>query len=314
MTLKELNTIINKFIKKLESDRKSSHTISSYSYTLKEMSKHIEKNNPHEFDIKYSIMNYVDDMDSDYAEKTINSKRAAVRAFISYLKSRDYITEDFSYAIKNIKQNHIPPEILHSDEIEQVLKQLAFELKEAEGYNIYYKARNLTLFIFLLYTAARRSEAVQVKFSDIDFINDEIKVYGKGNKIRIVPLVPELKQQLYNFRDIIEKMHTAGYNVKSEYLFRSEKKDKKTKNKDNPMTPRNVLKIVKESCQKAGIEKNITAHSLRHTFASFGLQNGMNLKALSEILGHSMTSTTVNIYAHVISMDVKKKEMEKIRY
>lgn len=314
MTLEQFKDLVNKFIKRCESDRLSNNTARGYFSTLNGLSEYIDESYEGEFDIKDVVFDYIDNLNSEYSNSTINTKRSGIRSFVSFLYERGYIQEDFSPSIRSVKTIREPREILEPDEIKEVLNYLINELNNAEGYDVYYKARNLLLFNFMLYTGTRRAEVVMIKLSDIDFFNDSIKIYGKGNKIRVIPLVPVLKQHLYEFRDLLEKMDSLGYNVKGEYLFRSEWKNKKTKEKDRPMTPRNVLKIIKDTCSKVGIEKNITAHSLRHTFASYGLQNQMNIKALADILGHSNPSTTVNIYSHVINMEMKKQEMDKIKY
>lgn len=314
MNIETLKQYKKEYIKKLESDRRSSSTIKSYGYHINKMIKSIETNYSGEFDVKIAILDYIDNLNMDYEITTINAIRSAIRGFISFMKGRDYIKEDFGGNIELLKEDTTPKVILEPKEIERIFNILISELKKAEGYNVFFKSRNLALFTFLLYTGVRRSEAVKVKWNDIDFINNEINVIGKGNKTRVIPLLPDLKQQLYSYRDILEQMDGAGYNVKSEYLFRSEKRNKKTKEKDMPMTGKNVEIIIKDISHKAGIKKNITPHIIRHTFASYGIKNKMNLPSLSEILGHSNLSTTLNIYAHEISMEEKKREMEKIKF
>lgn len=314
MNIETLKQYKKEYIKKLESDRRSSSTIKSYGYHINKMIKSIETNYSGEFDVKIAILDYIDNLNMDYEITTINAIRSAIRGFISFMKGRDYIKEDFGGNIELLKEDTTPKVILEPKEIERIFNILISELKKAEGYNVFFKSRNLALFTFLLYTGVRRSEAVKVKWNDIDFVNNEINVIGKGNKTRVIPLLPDLKQQLYSYRDILEQMDGAGYNVKSEYLFRSEKRNKKTKEKDMPMTGKNVEIIIKDISHKAGIKKNITPHIIRHTFASYGIKNKMNLPSLSDILGHSNLSITLNIYAHEISMEEKKKEMGKMKF
>lgn len=314
MDYKELEIWVDRFLGKLVNDKKSVNTISSYKTTLNGLLSYVKTNYKSDFNFKNTVYEYIDSFGEDLSPGSINTKRAGIRSFISFLYGRDLIKADFSGNIANLKNNSKIKEILDPSEIKEILNYLSDELKNANGYSIYHKARDLTLFVFMLYTATRRGEVVKVKFSDIDFINNEIRILGKGNKERIVPLKQELKEYLYNFRDIIEKLHEAGFNVKSDYIFRSERLNSANNQKDKPMTPRNVLKIIKRVCEDAGIEKNITAHTLRHIFASYAIQGNMNIRALSDILGHSETSTTLNIYAHVISNEIKKSEMNKLEY
>lgn len=314
MTVEELKKYKNQYIKKLESDRKSSLTVNAYSYNLDKMIEYIEENNDNDFNIKVAILDYIDNMDNVYQPATINTRRSPVRGLITFMSRRDYITEDFGGNIGIIRGDKPTKEVLEPKEIEDIFSILSSELKEAEGYGVFFKARNLTLFSFLLYTGVRRSELVMVKWNDIDFINNEIEILGKGNKTRIIPLLPDLKQQLYLFKDILEQMNNVGYNVKSEYIFRSEKRNKKTKDKDSPMTPRNVAIIINELCVKANITKQISPHSVRHTFASYGVKNRVSNVSMADTLGHSNLSTFLNIYSHEISMEEKKKEIGKIRF
>lgn len=314
MTVEELINFKEQYIRKLESEKKSSLTINSYSHNLDRMIKYIDKKYTSDFNVKIALLDYIDNIDVEYKATTINTYRAPVRGFISFMQSRNYISEDFGGNIGVLKEDKPPKEILEPKEIERILNILSSELKEAEGYTIFFKARNLALFTFLLNTGVRRAEVVKVKWPDIDFIKNEVKVIGKGNKTRIVPLRPDLKQQLYMYRDIIEQLDNAGYNVKSEYLFRSEMRNKLTKVKDKPMTPRNVATIIKDLREKADIQKKISPHNVRHSFASYGIKNKVSDISMADTLGHSNISTYHNIYAHEISMEEKKKEIGKIRF
>lgn len=314
MIIDEFKKYKEQYIKNLISNRKSSLTVDSYSYNLDRMIKYIEDNYESSFNVKEAILNYIDNIDDSYEATTINTLRSPVRGFISYMYGRDYISEDFGGNIGVLKVDHGPKEVLEPSEINKIFNILMSELKEAEGYDIYFKARDLTLFSFLLHTGVRRSELVKVKWSDIDFINNEITIIGKGSKTRIVPLLPDLKQQLYTFRDIIERLDNAGFNVKSDYIFRSEKRNKYTKEKDSPMTPRNVANIIDRICEKAQIDKDISPHKIRHTFASYGVKNKTSNISMADTLGHANLSTFLNIYAHEISMEEKKKEIGKIRF
>lgn len=315
MNIDDLKKYKEQYIKSLISDRKSNATITSYSNSLNKMISYIEQNFEGEFKAKTAILEYIDSLgEEEHAESTINTWRSPVRSLISFMRGRDYIDEDFGGNIGVLKEDNKPKEVLEPEEIEKIFDVLASELNEARGYDVFYKARNLMLFTFLLHTGVRRGEVVKVKFTDIDFIKEEITIYGKGNKTRIIPLVPDLKQQLYSYRDLLEQLDRAGYNVKSEYLFRSEKRNKTTKLKDKPMTPKNVEIIIKDICNKAGIEKNISPHNIRHTFVSYGIKNEMSLPSLAEIAGHAKLSTLLDIYAHEISMDERKKEMSKINF
>lgn len=314
MIIEELKKFKEQYMKNLVSNRKSSLTVDAYSYNLNRMIRYIEANFDENFDIKEVVLDYIDNLDPKYEPTTINALRTSIRSFITFLHNRSYIDEDFGGNIETLQIDSKPKEVLEPGEIADIFNVLISELKKANGYNIYFKARDLILFSFLLHTGVRRSELVKVKFDDIDLINDEIRVVGKGNKTRVIPLLADLKQHIYSFRDTLERLDNEGYNVKSEYIFRSETKNKDTNKKDMPMSPRNVAIIIDDICKKANIDKNISPHSLRHTFASYGVKNKSSNISMAEVLGHANLSTFLNIYAHEISMEEKKKEIGKIKF
>ena len=314
MKIEDLKSYKEKYIKSLKSNRKSSLTVDAYSYNLDRMIRYIDDNLKSPFDFKVLVLAYIDSIDNNYEATTINTLRTPVRSFITFLCNRGYIKEDFGGNIGVLGIDSKPKEILEPSEIASIFNMLSSELKEAKGYSIYYKARNLLLFSFLLHSGVRRSELVKIKFKDVNFMNDEITVVGKGNKTRIVPLLPDLKQHIYSFRDVLEQLDMAGHNVKSEYIFRGEKINKETNIKDSPMSPRNVAVIIGDICKRANIEKEISPHSLRHTFASYGVKNKSSNVSMADALGHANLSTFLNIYAHEISMEEKKKEIGKIKF
>lgn len=313
MELSSLKESKEHFINHLKTNRKSSSTCSTYDYNLSRMIDYINDKYD-DFNIKTAIFDYIDNINDEYKASTINNIRSSIRSFISFLYKRGYIDEDFSGDIEFIKLDTTPKTILEPQDIEKIYDFLINEVKEATGYKIYTKVRNLLLFYFLLHTGVRRHELVKLKWEDINFLTNTITLQGKGNKTRVIPLLPDLKQQLYTFKDIIEKLDNNGHNVKSEYIFRTEKKNKTTGLKDKPMTGKNVEIIVKDICNKAGVEKNVSPHILRHTFASYAIKNKINIPSLSDILGHSNNTITLNIYAHEISMEEKRKEMSKINF
>jgi len=319
MKVKDIQRYINRYLKKLEGDKKSNHTINNYKSALKDFSEYIE-NKPQ--DVEYTTQtfrelafDYIYSLDSQYAINTINAKRTAMRGIVRYMATEKYIDEDFSRDIVRLKgEKGKAKEVLTTKEIQKIFQVLTEEYKEAEGYKLYYKARNILLFTALLYTGARRSELVGIKWDDVDMINNRVTLHGKNNKTRIIPLKRELKYQLMDYKDILDRLENAKYEVKSDYIFRSDHRNKKTKKKDKPMSPKNVEHIIKSIIEKAEIDKYITPHNLRHNFASHFLKNGGSIPALSGILGHSSPDITMRIYAHEISIKEREREMNKLDF
>src|SRR5574344_59016 len=147
----------------------------------------------------------------------------------------------------------------------------------------------------LLYaTGLRVSELINLQFNDIDLVNDFVRVIGKGNKEIIVPLsdmaVKYLKIYLNEHRNMILK------NRISNYLFIS--------NALKPITRQGFFKIIKQECKRANINKDVSPHVLRHSFATHLLNHGADLRVIQELLGHSDIATT-QIYTHVIDSKIK---------
>lgn len=151
--------------------------------------------------------------------------------------------------------------------------------------------RDKTIVQTLLYTGLRISEAINLKYKDVDINNKLIKVVsGKGNKDRYVPIPNSLVSALTTY--INER---DSFNNVSEYFFISRYKDDKT-----PMTRQNIYTLIKKLAKSANIpEELVSPHILRHTYATLMLQNGVDLMVISKCLGHTSISTT-QIYAEML--------------
>ncbi len=316
MNIAKLENTIERFLRKLTSEKKSKHTILNYSSCLNSFLKYIRKNEYDlDFDFKQVVFDYIDDMDPDYSVNTLNTKRNILKSLIVYMSNRSYIDENFAGNIKLIrKHSQAKKHVLEPHEIQAMLDILEKDIEYASGYNLYHKVRNRFLFMMMIFTGMRRSEIVSLKWSDVNTRSNEITVLGKGSKERIIPLKKDIRYEYLDFKDLIEEFKSKGYNMDSSYIFRSEHKDKKSGEKNTHMHPKNVENIINSIVKRAGIEKKITPHNLRHNFASYALKSGMSIPSLSAILGHSSPDITMKIYAHEISMDERKKEMKKLDF
>ena len=147
------------------------------------------------------------------------------------------------------------------------------------------------LIIELLYSGGIRiSELTNLKVSDFDSVQETIKVKGKGKKERIVPIGSKTSSRLSGF--------IAQNNlIQEDYIFKSERKQK--------LTERTIQRIIKKYAKICGIEKSITPHTLRHTFATHILNAGADLRSVQEMLGHKNISTT-QIYTHLTIEKLKE--------
>ena len=191
--------------------------------------------------------------------------------------------------IKRLKTKKSLPKVLT---IEEVDKLLNIDCKTNYDY------RNKAMLELLYSSGLRISELLNLTLNDIDFTNDIVRVYGKGSKERIVPLgdyaIIALKKYIFEYRNLLIKYPT-------DILFLN--------NHGNIMSRSGFFKIINRIALENGIEKEISPHVLRHSFATHLLEGGADLRSIQELLGHENMSTT-SIYTHLRS-DLLKKSYDE---
>jgi integrase/recombinase XerD len=268
-----MNEIIEEYKVWLEIQGKSKNTIKTYSGIVKKFLEFLINNGIIITDTK-SINNSLDKniILKFLAELKVkkkldsNSLRLYVRAISSFLKFLD--NENLAKQIKAPKVDKRLPKFITYDELNRLLEN-------ADNY------RDKLIIKFLFYTGVRVSELIKIKKSDIIFEEGFVKVYGKGGKERIVPIPKELLNEL---KDYINKINT-------ENIF--------------PLSSRQVERIIKNIAKKAGINKKVTPHVLRHSLATTLLSKGVDIRYIQEILGHSSLNIT-QIYTHVVPNQLKE--------
>lgn len=275
---------INKYLDYLKFERKlSKNTILSYKNDLNDLylyfNEDIINNNDSE------MTKYI------YSLKELNARSLAhhitvINSFYEFLISEEIIQINPCEGIKSPKLPNKLPNYLTEDEVDKLMN---INLETPYSY------RNKAMFELLYATGLRVSELVSLKFNDIDLNNDFVRVIGKGSKERIVPVsdlaIKWLSIYLNQYRPIILK------NRDSEYLFIS--------NALKPITRQGFFKIIKQEVKRAGINKDVSPHVLRHSFATHLLNHGADLRVIQELLGHSDISTT-QIYTHLVNEKIKK--------
>lgn len=213
--------------------------------------------------------------------RSIARNLAAIRSFYGFLLLDGYITQDPTELLDNPRVPKHLPTVLSRDEVERILACLDLSIPQE---------RRDHCILELLYTSGLRiSELCNLKISDLFLDEGFIRVVGKGNKQRLVPLahraVKEIKLWLQERNEI---------NIKrgeEDMLFVSHQRGKRV----SRITVFHNLKIY---VQRAGIEKNISPHTFRHTFATHLLEGGANLRAIQQMLGHEKLGTT-QLYTHI---------------
>lgn len=214
------------------------------------------------------VRNYLAGMFDDKSKNTIMLAAAALKFFFTEILKKE-VGE-----IKMPKKDKKLPEVLTRDEVSKLLKSA--------------ETRKSRLIISLLYSSGLRvSELVNLKPQDLNFTENIGWVRGgKGSKDRMFTVSPGLANEL---KEYMKKRDGA------KYLFSQE----------DPLTTRNVQKIVKHLRHRADIQKKITPHTLRHSFATHLLESGTDIRMIQALLGHSSLNTT-QLYTHISSDQIKK--------
>ncbi len=213
--------------------------------------------------------------EENYKPSSIASVRAAIVFYLKNIKNQRVTEEDLPIPKKEKRL----PTVLTRSEVKKLI-DVAETLRE----------RGIVLMLYS--TGVRVGELVKIKVKDIDFEGGVLNVRGgKGKKDRIVVL----GDKIINFlKEYIEKNNLVG----DDYLFFS-------KHKRNHLTERYIQKVIKELRERAGIQKEVTPHVLRHTFATHLLEQGESIRKIQVLLGHSNLQTT-QIYTKVSTEELKK--------
>tara|TARA_Y100000992_G_scaffold278570_1_gene224224 strand:- start:454 stop:1341 length:888 start_codon:yes stop_codon:yes gene_type:complete len=227
------------------------------------------------------IRNYLLKLKSDGLKPSSISRHiVSIRKFFEYLLQEGLISEDPSALIHSPKIWKNIPETLSVNEVTTLLSYIS-SLKN------YRHAFRDKVMIELSYACGLRvSELVNLKLNSIYFEESYIQVTGKGQKDRLIPIN---KSTLIIIDEYI-KTERLKYNINDNHLFLSQHK--------KFLTRQRIWQIIKKHIKNAGIIKNISPHTLRHSFATHLLENGGTLRAIQEMLGHSNISTT-EIYTHI---------------
>jgi len=263
---------------------------SAYSYTedINKYLEYMEENNikdatkiKEEDLIKY--LKYLDD--NNYETSSVSRKIVSIKSFHSFLEE-SYNISDISLKINSPKFYRKLPDILSIEEVDNLLD---IKIDNAFDY------RNKAMLELMYSSGLRVSELVSLTLNDIDLDNKFVRCIGKGKKERIVPIgdyaLDYLKKYIEEYRSLLKK------NYYTESLFLN--------NHGKEMTRQGFFLIIKKIAKEKNINKNITPHMLRHSFATHLLNNGADLRTIQEMLGHSNISTT-QIYTN-LTTDILKE-------
>ena len=257
-----IDSLIERFILHLKIRGFSSNTIESYSSDLKDFADFF-KDKP--LKIEW-IIKYKDKLvEKEYKNSTYNRKLSSIRAFLKFLYKLGVLEIDYSL-LRNKRDARKPPVYISKDLIEQAMT------KDRDG-----------LIVRLMYaTGLRVSEITKLKVSDVLFDTGFIRIKGKGKKERFVPVDKITLELLKNY------LSGRNYTTSKDFVFLS--------NRKRAFTRQGLWKIIKRKFRKIGVE--LKPHTLRHMFATHMLENGANIRAVQEMLGHESITTT-QIYTDI---------------
>lgn len=280
---------MNSFINYLKYEKRASvHTITAYKKDIEQFQKYIENKNLKLNEVSYKdIRLWIVELIAELKPKTINRKIAALKSYYKYQQKKEAIKNNPAVDISSVKEAQRTPQFIKEKTIEQIIDNFL-------PTSNYIQARNQMIFQLFYYTGIRRSELINLKLKDVDFGRRNLSVLGKGKKERKIPLhflfLEKIKTYLSARKEYIEESAV-------EYLFVNNKKQK--------IEDKSVYNIVKEILAQAGTAEKKSPHILRHSFASHLLNNGADINAIKELLGHSSLAAT-QIYTHNSIEELKK--------
>ena len=213
---------------------------------------------------------------------------SGLRNFFDYLIFEEYRKENPTDLLETPKIGRKLPDTLSEEEINKIIAQI--DLSKPEG------ERNRAMMETMYSCGLRVTEMIQLQISDLFFEEGFIRVIGKGNKQRFVPINSFMIRLIENYKDLIRTSVKVQKGFE-DTLFLNRRGKQLTRNM--------VFMILKELTQKAGIQKTVSPHTLRHSFATHLLENGADLRAIQQMLGHESITTT-EIYMHLDKSHLKK--------
>ena len=282
--MKKLEETLECFLDYLSIERGlAQNTIISYRYDLIKYINFLKKKRILSFNQtnKVSVKNYFIYLrGKDLEINSISRNLAAVKMLYRFLLMEGLIKEDITSLIEFPRVSKKLPHVLSLREINLLLDEANFKGKLG--------LRNRAVLELLYATGMRVSELIYLKINDINMENRMLKCLGKGSKERIIPFGDKARQSLNLYLDRLRPKLVKNPNEDTLFL----------NNRGERLSRQGAFYLVKAYAHKAGIEKKVTPHTLRHTLATHLIENGADLRSVQEMLGHSDIATT-QIYTHV---------------
>lgn len=268
-------------------------TIKAYRIDLRQYFEFVDCDMPE----KRQIEAYITDLHKRWRQKTVKRKIASVKAFYRYLEDEELLSDNPFRKIRvKFKETQVLPRIIPRAEIERLLNSMYARLAGDGAGGGKYLVRDIAVVEVLFATGARVSEVCSIRADALELDAGLVRIMGKGGKERYIqigePAVRELLKRYYTENEAAIK--ASGYFFVNRLGGR--------------YTEQSVRTMLKRCTRLAGIERNITPHMFRHSFATYLIEEGADISCVQQILGHSSIKTT-QIYVHVAA--AKQAELLK---
>lgn len=229
----------------------------------------------------------------NYKKTTVARKVASLRTFYKFLYRERKVDSNPAMSLNTPKRAKALPKFLTPDEVEKILNNIKIETPA--GY------RNRAILELLWATGMRVSELSGLNFGDLNLHNNEIRVFGKGSKERIILVTNRAKSYLERYIETARPLVAKGYSLSPA----EEDTPVFINNTGYRLQPRTIRNVINETVEKINLPKHVTPHVFRHSFATHLIENGADLRVVQELLGHASISNT-QIYTHVSTQHLKE--------
>ena len=283
----DVTNFIDLFVDSISSEKGySENTCRAYRHDLKEFAEYLADHNGDdksapEVPDALMIRSYMGFLYKKNKKSTMARKLSALRSFFRYLFRQGLIADNPTDSIMTPKQDQMVPLYLTVDEM--------FRLLDAVQTNTLTDLRNRAMFETLYSCGIRVSELAGMDQTDVDFENSSIRVLGKGNKERIVPIGKKALAAIKAYRGSLDAGSDISF-LQDGPLFLNLRNGR--------LTPRSIARLLDKLVVDCGMVTPVSPHVLRHTFATHMLDAGADLRVVQELLGHKSLSTTQR-YTHV---------------
>ena len=262
----------------------SANTITAYKQDLSSFIDFLQKENLTSWPTKAIDIDafLAEQRDQKKATSSISRLISSLRKFYQWLVRQNIQKLNPMLEIDSPKKRRPLPVALTTVEVTDLLKQP--DIKKKLG------LRDRALLETLYATGIRVSELINLKFTDLHEELKLVKVFGKGSKERLIPISKVALSWINSYKEKVRDPLILKVGKNTDFIFLN--------SRGGSLTQQAVWQIIKHYCKLAGIQKNVTPHTLRHTFATHLLENGADLRVVQEILGHSDISTT-QIYTNL---------------